>query len=284
MQNLLQSFTKRREGEPRQCGLVLRDDCIIETIARLQQRIIERFPGSGLGKLCGELLNIARQASERSSRIGRPIFSIRFVGYALAIASVILLLWFVGFWAASHDIEDEVQKLTDLITTAEAGANVLLLFAAAIYFLVSFETRIKRRRALTAIHELRSICHIIDMHQLTKDPERILKNWESTTNSPRQQMTPLELNRYLDYCSEMLSLTGKIAALYVRDFDDTESVASVSDVEQLSTGLSRKIWQKIMILEQQTAVSHTPIPSDSPADVTPDPLPPMNEQSEEHQV
>ena len=28
-------------------------------------------------------------------------------------------------------------------------------------------------RALKAIHELRSIAHIIDMHQLTKDPERI---------------------------------------------------------------------------------------------------------------
>lgn len=45
-------------------------------------------------------------------------------------------------------------------------------------------------------------------------------------------------------------LQRRISELYVRDFDDTDSVASVSDVEQLSTGLSRKIWQKIMILEQ----------------------------------
>ncbi|EMI41223.1 hypothetical protein [Rhodopirellula sp. SWK7] len=252
MQAFLRPFNKLHQRESRVSGLVLRDDCIIETIARLQRRISERFPDSGLCCLCGELLDVARRASERSSRIGQPIFMIRISGYALACASVILFLWFAGFWAAGHDIEDEVQKLTDLITTAEAGANVLLLFGAAIYFLVSLETRIKRRRALSAIHELRSICHIIDMHQLTKDPERVLKIWKSTTNSPRQQMTPLELNRYLDYCSEMLSLTGKIAALYVRDFDDTESVASVSDVEQLSTGLSRKIWQKIMILEQQS--------------------------------
>ncbi|MCM2373368.1 hypothetical protein NB063_22375 [Rhodopirellula sp. ICT_H3.1] len=234
-------------------GLTLRDDYIVETIARLQRRISERFPGSGLCRLCGELLEVARRASERSAKIGRPIVWIRVSGYALAVASVICFLWFAGFWAASHSIENEVEKLTDLVTTAEAGANVLLLFGATLYFLISLENRIKRRRALTAIHELRSLCHIIDMHQLTKDPERVLKVWKSTTNSPQQKMTPLELNRYLDYCSEMLSLTGKIAALYVRDFDDTASVASVSDVEQLSTGLSRKIWQKIMILEQQSA-------------------------------
>jgi len=126
------------------------------------------------------------------------------------------------------------------------------------------ETRIKRKRALSAVHELRAICHIIDMHQLTKDPERVLKIWQSTFNSPRQNMTPLQLNRYLDYCSEMLSLTGKIAALYVRSFDDAASVAAVSEVEQLSTGLSRKIWQKIMILNQSVRDTSANTPSVEP--------------------
>ena len=71
-------------------------------------------------------------------------------------------------------------------------------------------------------------------------------------------MSAFELNRYLDYCSEMLSLTGKIAALYVQHFDDSDAVAAVSEVEQLTTGLSRKIWQKIMILEQShRATSNT---------------------------
>jgi len=47
----------------------------------------------------------------------------------------------------------------------------------------------------------------------------------------------------------MLSLTGKVAALYVQHFDDAVAVAAASEVESLCTGLSRKIWQKIMILE-----------------------------------
>ena len=100
------------------------------------------------------------------------------------------------------------------------------------------------------MHELRSIAHIIDMHQLTKDPERVLQNWQSTENSPKESMTPFLLSRYLDYCSEMLSLTGKIAALYVERFDDSVAVEAVREVEQLTTGLSRKIWQKIIILNQ----------------------------------
>jgi len=40
-------------------------------------------------------------------------------------------------------------------------------------------------------------------------------------------MTPFELGRYLDYCSEMLSLTGKVAALYAQDLDDPVVVEAV---------------------------------------------------------
>jgi hypothetical protein len=46
----------------------------------------------------------------------------------------------------------------------------------------------------------------------------------------------------------MLSLIGKLAALYVQKFDDPVALAAVNEVEELTTGLSRKIWQKIMVL------------------------------------
>jgi hypothetical protein len=46
----------------------------------------------------------------------------------------------------------------------------------------------------------------------------------------------------------MLSLVGKVAALYAVDFEDEVVLAAVNDVENLTTGLSRKIWQKIVIL------------------------------------
>lgn len=123
-----------------------------------------------------------------------------------------------------------------------------MLIGASIFFLVTLETRLKRLKALKAIHELRSLSHIIDMHQLTKDPERVLAMGPATASSPKTTMTRFELNRYLDYCSEMLALTGKVAALYVQRFEDPQAVAAVNDIETLTSGLSRKIWQKIMML------------------------------------
>ncbi len=69
-----------------------------------------------------------------------------------------------------------------------------------------------------------------------------------TPHSPTATLTRFELGRYLDNCSELLSLTDKVAVLYVQHFDDHVVIASVNDVEQLCTSLSRKIWQKIMIL------------------------------------
>lgn len=62
-------------------------------------------------------------------------------------------------------------------------------------------------------------------------------------------MTRFELARYLDYASEMLSLTSKIAALYVQYFDDRVALQAVNEIENLTTGLSRKIWQKVMIID-----------------------------------
>jgi hypothetical protein len=66
-------------------------------------------------------------------------------------------------------------------------------------------------------------------------------------------MTRFELGRYLDYCTELLSLISKIAALYVQRFDDEVTLGAVNEVESLTSGLSKKIWQKIMILDSATA-------------------------------
>ena len=55
--------------------------------------------------------------------------------------------------------------------------------------------------------------------------------------------------RYLDFCSDGLGLISKIAALYVQGFQDPGLLSAVDDVEQLSSGFSRKIWQKITLLE-----------------------------------
>jgi hypothetical protein len=49
----------------------------------------------------------------------------------------------------------------------------------------------------------------------------------------------------------MLSLTSKVAALHVQYVRDPVVLSAVSDVEDLTAGLSQKIWQKISILETE---------------------------------
>jgi hypothetical protein len=89
------------------------------------------------------------------------------------------------------------------------------------------------------------------MHQLTKDPDRVTgRGVADTESSPQRRMTPYELTRYLDYCSEALALLSKAAALHIEQFDDAETLAAVGEIEDLTDGLSRKIWQKITILDR----------------------------------
>ena len=63
-------------------------------------------------------------------------------------------------------------------------------------------------------------------------------------------MSKCELSRYLDYCSEMLALIAKLAALYAGRARDREVTAGVVEIEELTSDLGRKIWQKIMILSE----------------------------------
>jgi hypothetical protein len=139
---------------------------------------------------------------------------------------------------------------TDLFSTIQAidaTFNIVLLTGATIFFLVKIEERMKRARALRALNELRSIAHVIDMHQLTKDP--LMMEGPTTPVSPKRTMTPFELTRYLDYCSEMLSLTAKIAALYAQSMPDEVVIDAASGLTTLTTNLSAKIWQKITLVQ-----------------------------------
>ena len=46
-----------------------------------------------------------------------------------------------------------------------------------------------RKRALAAIHELRAMAHIVDMHQLTKDPESCFGPGLASVSTQRRPMT-----------------------------------------------------------------------------------------------
>jgi len=218
---------------------------IIETCERLQLRVAERFPKSGLAEVAREVLQVAREAKARAESIQRPNYALRIlIGLlVLGLLSLPALVWIPIRW------DTQALEWTNVIQTLEALVTNTVFLGAAIVFLSTLEVRMHRRRALRALHELRSLAHIVDMHQLTKSPEKILRGGAPTRHSPQRTMTSFQLCRYFDYCMELLSMLNKISAIYVQDFPDPPTLEAVEQVEDLTTNLGRQIWQKMMALD-----------------------------------
>lgn len=214
---------------------------VIATIDRLCLRIDDRFEDSGLLEVGRDLHSIAIETDLTIDWIVRPNYLLRAASYL----TIGLLIALVVVATAQFEVAVAGKfTLTDFVTIAEAATNEIILIGAAIAFLVTMETRQKRKRIIAAVGELRSIAHVIDAHQLTKDPTAE----DPTEHSPKRAMSAQELCRYLNYCSEMLSLTTKVAFLYVQNFSDPEAESAVHDLETLTIGLSSKIWQKLQVL------------------------------------
>jgi hypothetical protein len=173
----------------------------------------------------------------------------------ILVGFVISLLGAISVYSISQlDLKADGIAIADFVQMTESGLSGLVFMGAGIAFLFTFESRRKRKRVTNAVNRLRYIAHLIDAHQLTKDPDRVTKMSISTAHSPKEKLAPYELGRYLDYCSEMLSLTSKVGFLYVQNFDDPVATKAVNDLENLTTGLCGKIWQKIMILRTTETV------------------------------
>ena len=148
------------------------------------------------------------------------------------------------------------SSVADLLQGVDAAANIVLLLGAGILSFAKLEERLRRSKGLALVHELKAMAHVVDMHQLTKDPESVTGERPRTASSPTRTMTHFELGRYLDYSSELLSMIGKIGAIYSHRLQDPVVLDAIDGVEDLTTGLSRKIWQKIAILSDQQAAKN----------------------------
>jgi hypothetical protein len=231
---------------------------VVLTLERLEARIGARFPGSGLHGVAGQLTTEAARTARNAAAIARPFYLTRTATLLVIVLLVVAAveLWRLGggsgmAWVTvmsrGGGIPSDLDPL-GLAAGLEATVNLVILGALALWFLVNAEARAKRARALTALHGLRALAHVIDMHQLTKDPTLILSPGPTTAASPARPMDRFLLTRYLDYCAEMLALIGKLAALYAAHTQDPQVIAAVNDIESLCSDLGRKIWQKITIL------------------------------------
>ena len=219
---------------------------ILRTAERLGKRITERFPAASLSKLAARLVEITRDSITEVARLRRPNVWLR-------IGVVLLLL--VGFAVLvlalpQLHINYRVNAISELMQTIEATLGILFFLGTGVFFFVKLEDRLKRGRTLRVVHNLRTVAHIVDMHQLTKDPEAVLMGLPPTASSPERTLSEFELRRYLDYSCELLALVAKVAALYAEGLADPVVLDAVDDLEDLTAGLISKIWQKLVMMDR----------------------------------
>lgn len=217
------------------------------TIDRLAERIRARFPHRNLPLIAAELSRTIDDVTERTNRHRTRLRWVRWVcNTGIAVLIVVTVFAFVMLIVDANRAQLPARGF-DWLPVIESGINDLVFAAIGIFFLWALPSRLERRGELEQLHRLRSLAHVIDMHQLTKDPASMVA--PATPSSPERTMTPAELVRYLDYCSEMLSLAAKVAAVYAQSTKDPQVVSASSDLQQLTANLSAKIWQKIRIAQ-----------------------------------
>ena len=217
------------------------------TVAQLERRIHARFGERGLTKAVrdlGRLVAVVQsEAAESRNRLRRTTLGARAVSITIIAATLIALAF--GLRSA---VTDGLAKTADWVPLIESVVNDLVFAAIAVVFLWAFPERLERRSLLRLLHRLRSLAHVIDMHQLSKDPEQVSPTYTPTAESVTHGLDAEQLHHYLNYCSEMLSLTAKTAALCAAHTTDAVVLDTVAYIETLTTELSNKIWQKISLL------------------------------------
>jgi hypothetical protein len=209
-------------------------DRLIETADRIASRIEKRFPEAALGKIARDVVAVTRSAVATAEKINRPNWWLR--GGLIALA-VLVLAGAVVVALALPGQDPVLVRVADFLVKAQ-GAVIFL--TAIVVFFWTLETRFKRRKAVKAIHELRVLAHVIDMHQLSKDPDY-------SGQEGRSSYSPDELWHYMRFCTELLAILSKIGHLYVEDFHDSTTLMAGDQLERLATGLSQKIWQKLIL-------------------------------------
>jgi hypothetical protein len=213
------------------------------TIERLHLRISERFPESSLSKVCLKLFERSQDTQQTIKWIQKPNYSFRIFIYGTLL--ILVSLFFATLF--NFKLSTGINNIAEFIQMVEAGTNEAMLITAGVVFLIAFDNRRKRKRIIEALNTLRNLAHLVDVHQLTKDPIAF-DDLITTEHSPKRKMTEFEMNRYLDYCSEILSLTSKLGVIYVQRFNDPVANDAVEDLEDLTSSISNKIYQKIIVL------------------------------------
>ena len=203
---------------------------LIDTSAALTGWIDKDFNHAHLARVAANVHRLTQEAVVMAERIRRPIWPLRIGIWGLILAFVA---------GAVHQLVN--HQLDEILHFLDETKGAALYLGAFLVAFITLEVRFKRRRALRAIGELRAVAHIVDMHQLAKD---------QTIEEFKESTTPEKMESYLHACIALLALLSKIGQLYVEHFPDTVATQAVNEFEMIATGLSNKIWMKILSLQR----------------------------------
>src|SRR5437867_9571774 len=119
----------------------LNADLIVQTCRANNQRITERFAGSGLSKVSAELLSVSEQAAGLSSWLAKPHWPLRALA-ALGIAAVLII---VAEVALNVKVQPTFGSIAEFLQGADAAINEVVFIGIAAFFFITIETRLKRR-------------------------------------------------------------------------------------------------------------------------------------------
>jgi hypothetical protein len=234
-----------QQGKEPKLGLT--HEYVGKTAERLVERIHSRFGDDDLTNIARQVLDVATMSERRIARALRVGFFIRLLTWPVVIAVGIG----IAAWIKSLHLAIQVNDAGDLAQSLDSVLQLMLVVGAGGWFLLSIGTKVQRRSLFKALQELHALAQIIDLVQLDKDPDRLhFSSEQRTAKSPTlgKANTAFLLSRYLDYCSELLSVLGKISCLYRERVSDEAVLSRLGDFERLANQLRSSIGSKMVLI------------------------------------
>jgi hypothetical protein len=217
---------------------------VTATASKLVSRIDVRFGECELKRLATLVAATANNSHRRLNRPYRSGLVVKLLVWPGVFAALVGLVYGLS-WLK---LKVEVNSALDFVQGLDALLGIMVMLGAASWFFLTLGSRLVRRKLTKAVQELRALAHMVDLVQLDKDPDRL--NWKSSEATPLSPSlgkanTAFLLGRYLDYCAELLSLIGKIGALYSEQVTDTTVLGELAELEKLTNQYRDNIGTKM---------------------------------------
>ena len=196
-------------------------------------RIRARFPDRRLGNVAAELGTAVPEIHGGFEESKARRRQVRLVSRVTSVAVVVL-----ASPSSPCALRDAFTRGTehsfDWVPLVESLINDIVFTAIAVFFLWAMPERLERRTLLDLLHRLRSLAHVVDMHQLDKDPEQARADYVPTAKSRRHRMNAEDAAPLLRLLQRARLPDRKTAALCAERTSDPVVLHTVSEIETLA--------------------------------------------------